>query len=180
MKQTNKSALLLITAILTYINIFLSISFALGLTFNVFNMNVWLKGLLMRFYSDGVNIDSQITMIVIEMVFVSFINIYFARVYTQVYKYRVNNKNIASQLIKLGLFQMLFAGLIPGIMATIAGSVMLKKRPKASSDTHTNSFLSDIKLTVMSDAVTRLKELRAKGVISEDEYYANLDKILEG
>ena len=40
--------------------------------------------------------------------------------------------------------------------------------------------VSDFKLTAMTEAVTRLNELRSSGAISEEEYYINLNKILEG
>jgi len=43
-----------------------------------------------------------------------------------------------------------------------------------------NSELPGYKLEAMSEAVARLKELKDKGAISEEEYYANLNRILEG
>ena len=45
--------------------------------------------------------------------------------------------------------------------------------------TPANPYISDYKLNAMSEAVARLKELRDKGAISEEEYYINLNKILE-
>ena len=56
---------------------------------------------------------------------------------------------------------------------------MINKKPTIAKSQE-QSFLSDYKLMAMSEAVTRLKELRATGAISEEEYYANLNKILEG
>ena len=41
------------------------------------------------------------------------------------------------------------------------------------------AYYNQIKFEAMSQAVTRLKELRDSGAISEEEYYANLNKILE-
>ena len=42
-----------------------------------------------------------------------------------------------------------------------------------------NAYLSQFKMEAMSDAVRKLKELKERGAISEEEYYASLNKILE-
>ena len=41
------------------------------------------------------------------------------------------------------------------------------------------NFLPDYKLNAMGEAVSKLKALRDSGAISEEEYYATLNKILE-
>ena len=77
------------------------------------------------------------------------------------------------------IIQLLFSAYIPAIFGIITGALMINKKPTIAKSQE-QSFLSDYKLMAMSEAVTRLKELRATGAISEEEYYANLNKILEG
>ena len=40
--------------------------------------------------------------------------------------------------------------------------------------------MNDYKKKAMGEAISRLKELKAQGAISEEEYYETLNKILEG
>ena len=54
-----------------------------------------------------------------------------------------------------------------------------QKKKIVVTETSDDNFINDAKLTAMSEAVTRLKELRESGAISEEEYYANINKILE-
>ena len=79
------------------------------------------------------------------------------------------------------IIQFLFSAYIPAIFGIITGALMINKKPATIlNKSQEQSFLSDYKLTAMSEAVARLKQLRESGAISEEEYYANLNKILEG
>ena len=75
---------------------------------------------------------------------------------------------------------------LPSLFALIAGLLMTSKAnkpviatavPKEAAPT---SEINEYKMKAMTEAVNRLKELRQSGAITEEEYYANLDKILEG
>ena len=68
------------------------------------------------------------------------------------------------------------------IFGIIAGIVIKNKKPKLiiENTATKEGEVSDCKLTAMTEAVTRLNELRSSGAISEEEYYATLNKILEG
>ena len=55
-----------------------------------------------------------------------------------------------------------------------------QKQTLADVQAQSEEYINEMKLAAMSEAVTRLKELRASGAISEEEYYANINKILEG
>ena len=66
---------------------------------------------------------------------------------------------------------------IAGVLALIAGAIMKDQRVDVSEE-KVQTDIPDIKLNAMKEAVLRLKELKERGAISEEEYYANLDKIL--
>ena len=75
---------------------------------------------------------------------------------------------------------MLISSFLPAIFALIAGIRMNKeKAPVPVANVNNNPYLSEYKMEVMSDAVKRLKELKEQGAISEEEYFASLNKILE-
>lgn len=76
---------------------------------------------------------------------------------------------------------MLLGSLIGGLFALIGlktiESTLIMARPKTEAEKE--KFVNDYKMEAMKEAVTRLKELKAKGAISEEEYFDALNKILE-
>ena len=179
-KKKNKNIMLLITFILTLIHIAFIVFIGVAFAFNLFGIVEYLDYLASTYIENGFELSVYMTSYYFELIISAVVNIYSAIFYYKGFKYRINNKQYAKYAIFNGIIQILFSGLVPGIFGIISGTIMLNKKPKMLMEqTSEQSFLSDYKLMAMSEAVERLKELRKNGAISEEEYYANLNKILE-
>jgi hypothetical protein len=83
-------------------------------------------------------------------------------------------------MIYKGIFQILFGFYITGVLALVFGIVYSnKKQVTPMADFVEQDGIPAYKLEAMREAVARLKKLREVGAISEEEYYLNLNKILE-
>ena len=60
---------------------------------------------------------------------------------------------------------------------TYSRPIIAEATPRENPNTED---VNEYKMKAMTEAVARLKELRQSGAISDEEYYATLDKILEG
>ena len=177
MKKTN--TLLLLTFIFTVIQIALLALVTITLAFNLYGIVDEMNFILQNAVGKDFDIYSMLISYYIELTFAIMINLYACVLYYKGLKYKANNPNYARALINNGIFQLLFSSIVPGILALVTGFKMRSQKQQivvAKPD----SGVSEYKLTAMSEAVTRLKELRNSGAISEEEYYANLNKILEG
>lgn len=176
--KTKKNKLLLAAIIITYISIGLSAISILGIAFNIMGIKDIVSEYLISFGGEQ-DIDATFTMFYIETTVALLVNFYAVSNYTKVYSYRLNNKDAGRFLTNVAFWQILFCSLLPGLLAIIAGVKMSRRKVEVQT-TNANPYISDYKLTAMADAVNRLKELRDKGAISEEEYYASLNKVLEG
>ena len=127
--------------------------------------------------SDG---TSMMTMYYIELALAVIINFYAVRNYAKVYKYRLNNRDAGRYITSVAVWQLLFCSFLPALFGFVAGVRMTTRKVQVETKEVNNPYLSDYKLNAMAEAVSRLKELRNKGAISEEEYYASLNKVLEG
>ena len=180
MKKQKGSVLLLIACILSYIMVVGSAILFILFAFNIAGISDAYARLVVDYVGGNVNADEQVTMMCVEFVLVALVDLYFANVYLKGYKFRMNSKQYGKMLISKGVFQMLLSSFIPGLFALIAGARMYRRKnaPETFAE-KTPEYVNNYKLEAMSEAVTRLKELRDKGAISEEEYYATLNKILE-
>lgn len=181
-KKKNKNVMLTITFVLTIINVVLNVFVGFVLALNLFGMVDYLNSVMIAI-GEEYGISSYLTSMYINLVFTVGVNIYASIFYFKGIKYRVNNKQYGKTMVYYGIIQILFSAYLAGIFALITAIVMLNKKSAPvdiDEKANSQSFLSDYKFMAMSEAVTRLKELRASGAISEEEYYANLNKILEG
>ena len=167
-----KSKMLLVTFIFTIIHLVFSLFVASVLMFNLFGV-VDALGYILQDIGYELEVASLITSYCFEIMLASIVNFISARFYFRGYKYSVYSVNYGKNVIFNGIMQLLFSAFIPGILAIITGAIMVNKKPKIASN------INDLKFEAMSEAVSRLKELRESGAISEEEYYANLNKILE-
>ena len=172
MRKKNK--LLLVTLIFTIINLVFNVFIVSALLFNLFGIVDTLRYVLQDVASE-VEISSMITSSCFEAIFAFIINFMAARLYYKGYKYSAYTVRFGKSLTFNGVMQILFGAFLPGLLALIAGVIMTNKKPKIASIENIN----DLKFEAMSEAVSRLKELRDSGAISEEEFYANLNKILE-
>ncbi|MBE5758229.1 MAG: hypothetical protein E7345_04865 [Clostridiales bacterium] len=123
--------------------------------------------------------STQITLLSIEMVIGFFYALYCAKFYHMGYKFARNDKFFGNRVITMGIFQILFGLYFTGIFAIVVGIVMGKKK-QSKVEIKSDGVIPQQKLELMGEAVERLKKLREIGAISEEEYYINLNKILEG
>jgi hypothetical protein len=114
------------------------------------------------------------------------VELYFALFYLKAIKFNANSVSFARRLMSKSIWHFIFGSFIPSLFAMISASIMSRQavpaKPIDTAETikEDENKLPDYKLTAMSEAIERLKELKDKGAISEEEYYANLNRILEG
>lgn len=176
--NTKKNKLLLTAIIFTIISIAINTITLIILVTNAFEITDMVESYLTEYFG-GEDISYLMTSYYIEMFIAILISFYALKNYSKIYKFRLNNKDAGRYLISVALWQLLFGGGIPALFGFIAGIKMMKKKV-AVETAPAHPYLSDYKLNAMSEAISRLKELRAKGAISEEEYYASLNKVLEG
>ena len=177
-KKQNKNVMLTLTLVFTILQICMSIFVGFVLAFNLWGI-IDYYNYLMSSIITNYDINMYLTNCYIELVLACIININCAMFYYKGIKYKVSNKQYGKMVLIYATIQLLFSSYIPAIFGIISGALMMNKKT-ITVKSQDQSFLSDYKLTAMSEAITRLKELRATGAISEEEYYANLNKILEG
>ena len=180
MRTLKKSKLLLTALIFTIIHLFLTLFVTITLAFNLFGVVDAIDILLSQMSQMGVGIDYYLTTYYFELALSFLVNFSCAKLYYKGYKYGAMGEVFGRRVIMNSIMQMLFSAMLPGIFALIAGMVLSKSRKiVTSSVSDSEEYFNRLKLEAMSEAVTRLKELRASGAISEEEYYANINKILE-
>lgn len=172
-----KNKLLLTAFILTTIHLVLTILVAIALGFNLFGIVDVLNNAYMSMGMQ-VAVSDMLMSYYFDFVFVVIINFLCVKRYWLCYKYNANTPSHGRSIVFNAIMQLLFSTYIPGIVALIAGIKMQKAKPIQSQEQQ-QQLINEIKFEAMSEAVARLKELRASGAISEEEYYANLNKILE-
>jgi len=169
-----KSKMLLAAFIFTVFHLVFSVIVASVLMFNLFGVVDSLGYFLQGVVSEA-ELANMITSYCFELLFAFIVNFMAARFYFKGYKYSVYSVSFGKNIVFNAIMQMLFSAFIPGLLALIAGIIMINKKPKIVNASNIN----DLKFEAMSEAVSRLKELRDSGAISEEEFYANLNKILE-
>jgi hypothetical protein len=123
--------------------------------------------------------DTQITMMTFELIISVFFALYCFRFYKLAPRMTRSENELGKRITFMAIFQLLFGMYVTGVIALIIGLVKWNKkvlRPEFVVETGIPSQ----KLELMGEAVERLKKLREMGAISEEEYYVNLNKILEG
>ena len=175
-----KSKMLLATLIVTIIQLTIIAFVAITLMCNLFGIVDSMDYILQTYVAQDLTIDSMLMSYYLELGMGFIVNLSAARLYYKGYKYNAFGEIYGKRVIVDGIFQLLFSSFVPGILAIITGIMLMKKKPIVVSNTEQDEmYINDAKLAAMSEAVTRLKELRDSGAISEEEYYANINKILE-
>lgn len=187
--KAKRNGFILLLVILCYISAFFHFALLMLFSFNLFGFIEFYESLMTQYLGVYINISTDIVFMCIEYVIAMLFDLQCAKVYKRVYKYSVAKNDayyrIGSQNLKhMSIFQMLISSFPIGLMALITGIVLGNKNNKTQES---EEFLqkeqpqfSDYRLNAMSEAIGRLKELKAQGVISEEEYFENLNKILEG
>lgn len=181
-KSKNTSRVFLwLALIFTLLTILISAFGAVVLSFNLWNITDNLSKLMVS-YGYALDADAEIKYTIVSFIISIFVEIYFAIFYAKAIRYRANSPVFARRLMSKSFWQLIIGSLLPAIFAMISASIMAKqKQPTpASIINERNDMMAAYKLEAMTEAVERLKELKSKGAISEEEYYANLNRILEG
>lgn len=172
-----KNKLMLTAFILTVIHLALTFLVAITLGLNLFGI-VDILGNMYMSMGIQVTTSDMLMSYYFDLAIVAIINFLCVKKYWICYKYNANAPMHGRAIVFNAITQLIFSTYIPGIVALIAGIRMQKVKPIESKEQE-QQLINEIKFEAMSEAVTRLKELRASGAISEEEYYANLNKILE-
>ena len=181
MNNNKKHIPLLIISILCFISVALYAFAFIALAFNLFGLSDLFRSIYLNMMISPSDVDFEITFTCIEMIISVLAGLHFARYYLKAYKF------ISYQIVDFGrnmiiksIFQILFGFIITGTISLIMGIIYVNKKQKVEPKVFADEDgLPAYKLEAMSEAVTRLKKLKDVGAISEEEYYINLNKILE-
>ena len=179
-KKDASRVMLWFAFVLTCLIILLSVFCAIVLSFNLRGVT---DILVETIASSGYALDaeSEVTTMIFSFVLSAFVEIYFAIFYGKAIKFKVSSPMFARQLMNKSFWQLILGSFLPALFAMISASLMSKKKRVEPAEVISEaSGLNVYKLNVMSEAVERLKQLKASGAISEEEYYASLNRILEG
>lgn len=181
MNTRKKHLPLLIISILCFIATALFAFCFLALAFNFFGVNDLVRKIYLDMMITPDDIDFQITLKCIEFIISILAGLHFALFYLKAYKFITYQiSQLGKAMIYKSIFQILFGFYITGILALVFGIVYSnRKQVTPITDFEDKDGIPAYKLEAMSEAVARLKKLREVGAISEEEYYLNLNKILE-
>ena len=182
--KKNRNITLSLAAIVSYAFGGLALFAGLVIGFNILGVADAYGELVKQMAVAGgtVDVDMQIMLATIELIVCALLSFYFGKFYIRANRMPVKPPQMGKTVIFMAVMQLLFCSFIPAIFGIIAGIVIKNKKPKLiiENTATKEGEVSDFKLTAMTEAVTRLNELRSSGAISEEEYYATLNKILEG
>lgn len=185
--KTNKSRVFLIIAcVLSFIMFASSAILAIMVGFNIGGITDVIGKMMLASGYSATEIDGEIAVMIFSFVINLLFELYFALFYLKAIKYRANSLSFARRLMSKSIWHFILGSFIPAIFAMISASIMGREKVEVKPIQETEPMgedevkVSNYKLTAMKEAVERLRELKEKGAISEEEYYANLNKILEG
>lgn len=178
-KKSKKGRVFLILAIVfSFLMAGLNVFASILVTFNVRGVADEVGKVLNEMNS--VLLTTDLTMVCIEMLIIAMIDIFAGIKYLSIVKHGINPRRGVGYMFQPAI-QILCGSFVSGILAMIGIMVMAKDQMQMMQHPITpEEAVSDYKKEAMIDAVTRLKELKSRGAISEEEYYETLNKILEG
>lgn len=181
--KTKKNVTLTLAAVVSYTFGGLALFAALMIGFNIMGVADVYGEMVKQMVTVGtVDVEMQIMLATIELIVCALLCFYFGKFYVRANRMPVKPPQMGKTVVFMGAMQLIFCSFIPAIFGIIAGIVIQKKKPKLiiENTATKEGEVSEFKLTAMTEAVTRLNELRSSGAISEEEYYETLNKILEG
>lgn len=184
-KKYKGRTMLIVACVLSFVLLAISGIAALMIIFNIGGITDALAEMLMELGYAATEIDGEISVMLFTFVLEVFVELYFALFYLKAIKFKANSVSFARRLMSKSIWHFLLGAFLPALFAMIAASMMgrqeIKVEPtEVKEAAKEEGAVPDYKLTAMSEAIARLKELKDKGAISEEEYYANLNRILEG
>lgn len=186
-KKNTSRVLLIIACVLSFVTLGTAAISVVLLGFNIGGVTEYLNALLVHNGYSVAEADSEVTMMMFSLILEVFIELSFAVFYLKAIKFRANSVSFARRLMSKAIWHLILGSFIPALFAMFSAVSMNKQKQAAQVVNVEEAFkenredkVPDYKLTAMSEAIARLKELKDKGAISEEEYYANLNRILEG
>jgi len=185
--KKRKCKALLVNAIICYVIAIFYIFAIIAFATNLMGVMDIYNSLLTSMYPNY-SVAMDTSMLYFEMGFNILIILSFGNFYLTGYKQQFYSRDYANRVLVMSILSLLCGIYIPSIVGIfIAISMKKNSTPAVQSEGNeekklnkVNSDISQGKLVAMTEAVERLKQLRDSGVISEEEYYVNLNKILEG
>ena len=176
-KQKNSGKILLwIACIVSFIAVAINLFAIVVLTFDLWGIVEIAEKYLNEI---GFTLGTDLSLMSFELAFVVLIDLFAGLRYLNILKNKIG-LNPRSNPIMQTIFQMLFGSFLAGILACIGLNQLAHRRPVPVSEEDKVAYINEFKKKAMGEAITRLKELKAQGAISEEEYYETLNKILEG
>ena len=124
-------------------------------------------------------IVTDISLISIRMLITAMIDVFAGVFYIGIIKQGVNPRRGGSYMFQ-PFVQILCGSFLAGLFALLGITRMTKGQiENMKNPISAEEAINDYKKEAMIQAVTRLKELKSRGAISDDEYYETLNKILE-
>lgn len=178
MKKKSKGRILL------YVAIVLGFLTSVASVFGIIALNTNLLGLTDVFsdylVSSGyaiTEVTEEIMVLSVQFSIVALIDLLSSIKYLRIVTYRAPFNKTPFSLV---IVQVLFGSFITAIIAYIGFMMIEKNKITISKEALNNpDFMNNYRMEAMTEAITRLKELKEKGAISEEEYYETLNKILE-
>lgn len=181
--KTKKNKLMLANAIICYTTAGLYLLMILAFAFNIFGVYDICMEMLTSIYPNYA-VTMDLTMVYIQEGLLICLLISFGNFYLRGYKRRYGGREFASRVMMTAFLQLICGTFVSPIIGFIIAFRMRKENvviPATHNEVGVEkSAISPNKLQAMTEAVERLRHLRESGVISEEEYYASLNKILEG
>lgn len=180
--KKKRNSMLITAGVISYVIGAVALLFALLLGGNIAGLADYFIEVLSSMYSSPVNLESQVLVTCLELILTGSLSLYFGRFYFRVNSAPVKPIQLGKTVVFMAVLQLIFSSFLPAIFGIIAGYSIQRVKPATAVDMPKDQAqgMSEYKLTAMREAVTRLNELRSSGAIGEEEYYATLNKILEG
>ncbi len=186
-KKNTSRVMLIIACVLSFLMVGLSAIGAVLIGFNIGGISDALSSMLVDSGYSITEADSEITVMMFSFILEIVIELSFAIFYLKAIRFRANSLSFARRLMSKAIWHFVLGSFLPALFAMISSSIMGRQEHTPQTVNVEEAFkegkeegVPDYKLNAMSEAIARLKELKDKGAISEEEYYANLNRILEG
>ena len=185
MNKKKKSVWHLITIIVSIASIILNGFMLVGLLTNILGIKDVYIQVLQKTATYAIDVDSEISFACFDTSLTIITHVVFAILLVKLYVKATPSVEL-SRKVNIGFWYLFLTFSVASVLTLVAGYSMVKKVSKpiiaeaVPREPEKTPEVNAYKMKGMSEAVARLKELRKSGAISDEEYYASLDKILEG
>lgn len=170
---------LILAIIVTFTTAIVNIGMLILLSTNLFGAQDAFVRYLVNVGYDIATASDDVSFMCIESGFLAVMNILYGTLYLK--HLRKTFRGPYGGAFRTTFAHMLFGSFLGALLAMIGlraiETTIVNRRPRTEEERE--KFMNDYRMEAMKEAVTRLKELKTSGAISEEEYYEALNKILE-